>query len=263
MLEETSCDYLGASSPVIDAALVTTEDRTSLVDLCYGIADACNLDLDTVAMAMGAVDRFLSRPGTVARDALRDRRQFRLVAVAALSFFGDLAAPGANVSVGDEVYTSDEIETTRAHIHRGLRGRVRAPTSLEIARRIFSRALCVDLEEEESRWGDVLDPVRLQTEYAVSDYYFTTQLPSTLAVAAVLNVFDEITGQDRQTLSHALLRVLPTVVSEHSLSPEDLLAAKERLRHVLEPEDSDLESEGPSNDATIVSETLNESLDQL
>ena len=44
-------------------------------------------------------------------------------------------------------------------------------------------------------------------------------------------------------------------------SPEDLLAAKERLRHIIEHED--FEPEDFFDDATIVSETSTESLDQL
>merc|ERR1711966_641459 len=138
-------------------------------------------------MAMNAVDGFLSQPSHLARDALRDLRLFPLV------------VPGHDVQ-------EKALGLMTSHLRRALGERVHAPTGLQIARRILSLALRIDLEE--SRWGLILDLVLFQTEYATRDYFFSTRSPSILAVAAVLNTFDQITGQDRQTLRRGLLRVL-------------------------------------------------------
>ena len=85
--EEKPCDYLCPSRRTIndDDALVDPSDRTLIVDWMYSIVDGCGLDLTLVAAAMGLVDRFLSKPSSLARAALRDRRRFQLVAITSLS----------------------------------------------------------------------------------------------------------------------------------------------------------------------------------
>ena len=255
-----SCDYLSSLDLVVNAALVTAADRTEVVDFCYDIAAKCYLDFDMVAMAMTTVDRFLSRRSRIAQEVLRGRRKFRLVAAASLSLCHvDTQEKGACGNrcldvLSSKMYTVGEIKNMESNIRQDLLGSAHAPTSLQIARRILSMSLRVNLEE--SRCGCVLDAVRFQTEHAVRDYYFSTQLPSTVAIAAVLNVFDQVTGQDRQIMRCALLRVLPVVISEHVfISFGDLLLLKERLR-------CDTEVDNLSDDATVVSETSTGSLDQ-
>ena len=246
-LEEGRLDYFGASRPAADAVLVTPADRAAAVDFCYEKVDGHDLDRDTVAMAMNAVDGFLSQPSHLARDALRDLRLYRLVVAAALSLCVE-ASEGRPLVVPGHDVQEKALGLMTSHLRRALGERVHAPTGLQIARRILSLALRVDLEE--SRWGLILDLVLFQTEYAVRDYFFSTRSPSILAVAAVLNTFDQITGQDRQTLRRGLLRVLPAFVS-NSCPCEDLLVAKERLEHVLEPDDSFVESR-PVSPTTIL-----------
>merc|ERR1712194_286390 len=215
-----------------------------------------DLDFDMVAMAMGTVDRFLSRRSKVAQEVLRDRDQFRLVARAALSLCVETQEEGVCGERGlallsSTTHTVNDIKNMELTIREDLRDKVHALTSLQIAHHFLSLTLRVNLEE--SRWSSALDLVRFQTEEAVRDYYFTTQLPSTLAIAAVLNVFDEVTGQDREIMGNALLRDLPVFISEHSVSLGDLLAVKERLKHAMEAENF-------SDDDTVVSETSTEIL---
>jgi hypothetical protein len=236
--EEKACDYLYPSESTSDDAFVTQSDRTLIVDWMYSIVDGCQLDLGTVGMAMGMVDRFLSKPSQSAQDTLRDRKQFQLVAIAALSLClkaDKRTTPGSKLlaRVSGPMYSIKEIEDAEADLQEGLSSGHQAPTSLQMARHFLSLAFPEVISLEESRLCCILDDVRFQLEYAVRDYYFSLQYPRTVAMAAILNALDEVTGQDRQVMC----RVFPPVVNEHFPSRAevtDLLAAKNRLREVME-----------------------------
>jgi hypothetical protein len=204
----------------------------------YSVVDGCRLDFETVARAMGMVDRFLSKPSRSARRTLRDRKQFQLVAIAALSLClktDGKITPGSEVlaRVCRTLYSIEEIEDAELKIHEGLASGRQAPTSLQMARHFLSSTFPGVISLEESRWSCILDDVQFQLEYAVRDYYFSLQWPRTVAMAAILNALDEVTGQDRQVMC----RIFPAVVNEHFPSHtevKDLTAAKDRLREVME-----------------------------
>lgn len=237
---EKPSDYLNSSEPTLNAAFVTQSDRTTIVDWMYSVVDDFRLDFETVARAMGMVDRFFSKPSRSAQGTLRDRKQFQLVAIAALSLClktDGKITPGsevlARVCVSRTLYTIEEIEDAELKIHQGLASGRQAPTSLQMARHFLSSAFPGVISLEESRWSCILENVQFQLEYAVRDYYFSLQWPRTVAMAAILNALDEVTGQDRQVMC----RIFPAVVNEHFPSRTevtDLLAAKNRLREVME-----------------------------
>ena len=85
-LSTSSGGYLDPSYPT----MVTTGDRTKVVDWCYDIVDHCNLSRETAASAMEMVDRFLSLPSNsadaarVSDEALGDQSKFQLLVVHAL-----------------------------------------------------------------------------------------------------------------------------------------------------------------------------------
>lgn len=257
-MEETARDYLRPDGSA-DAPRVTHADRTALVDWMYGLVDAVDGDLETVARAMSLVDRFLSLPGRGA--PLRDRRQFQLVAVAALSLClgtGEEAARArgrgvlATVSCYGETYAAEEIRDAEARIVQGLGEGIGAPTSADLARHFLSRAL-PGVDVEASRWCYLLDDVRFQLEFAVRDYYFVARPPSTLAMAAILNSLDDVLpGKDRQLL----LRRVPSLVREHFPAIGDLLAGKQRLKVMTD-------GGGFQDGITVVSNSSVEDLDEL
>ena len=80
------------------------------------------------------------------------------------------------------------------------------------------------------------------------DYYFVTQRPSTVALAAIFNALDQVDQQDRQDIFRALLFVM----SEEFDSPKDLLAARNRLLVLVEGDDCVAE------DSIVLSDTLRE-----
>ena len=206
-------------------------------------------------MAMGMVDRFLSKSSSIAQGALRDRNQFQLVAIAALSICiktNEKMILGSEflATVARNIYSANEIKDMELNILEGLQSGIHAPTSIQMARHFLSLAL-PGVNLEESRWSFILGDVWFQIEHAVRDYYFTMQWPRTVAMAAILNCLDQVTGQDHQVL----LRVLPTLVSKNFPSLTDLLAAKNRLRDVME-------RDGFADDVTVAPETPIESLDK-
>ena len=118
-----------------------------------------------------------------------------------------------------------------ADLLRGPAAGIRAP-----ARHFLSLAF-PGVPLEDTKWSCILDDVRFQLEYAVRDYYFTLQWPRTVAMAAILNALDDVTGPDRRVMC----RVFPPVVNEHFPSPSevaDVMAAKQRLRAVMGRDES-------------------------
>jgi len=236
MKEEKSRDYLSPSrTSTVDGNLVTESDRRTVVDLMFSIVRKSPFDIDMVVVAMGMVDRFLSKPSNIAQDALQDMVRFKLVAISALSIC--ITSENNSIIPGSEFLADEsnsmcsfgvsEIKDMESKIKQGLSSGLFAPTSLQMAKNFLSLAL-PGVNLEESRWSYVLDDVRFQADHAVGEYYFTTQFPSTIAMAAILNAFDEITGSDLEFMLHAF----PSVLSNHVTSLTDLLDTKSRLRDV-------------------------------
>ena len=217
--------------------MITESDRLKIVDWCYIIVDQCKFDRETIAMTMELVDRFLSKPSIIAQDALHDREQFQLVVITALYIaikVNEKAAFSSEsfATLSQGVYSVDDIEGMELSILKGLSWRICAPTSIQMAHHI----LCVLLPHvnlQDSTWEFILDEVRFQTEYAVRDYYFTIQRPSTVALAAIVKTLDQVDQQDRQAILHALL----FVINEEFDSPQDLIAKRNRLLFPVEGND--------------------------
>jgi hypothetical protein len=185
-------------------------------------------------MAMGIVDRFLSQPNHIAQGALRDHKQFALVAVAALSVCiktdkETMYGSDFLTRASGGTYTITEIEDMESNIRQSHFSAIFAPTSIQIAEYFLSLAL-PGVNLEESRWNCLLDDVRFQLEYAVGDYFFTTQWPRSVAMAAILNSLDDLWGQDRQLM----FRAFPLLLKENFPSLTDVHAAKDRLRVGME-----------------------------
>mmetsp|Transcript_1140 Transcript_1140/g.1992 ORF Transcript_1140/g.1992 Transcript_1140/m.1992 type:complete len:302 (-) Transcript_1140:202-1107(-) len=226
------CDYLRPSWPA-DDIMVTEHDRLKIVDWCYSVVDQCQFDRETVAMAMGMVDRFLSKQSNITQDALRDRKQFQLVAMAALYISikcNEKVALGSGFfsALSHDVYTAEEIEAMEMSILQGLSWRICAPTSIQMAHYILSLTL-PHVNLKVSTWGFILDEVRFQTECAVREYCLATERPSTVALAAIFNTLEQVNRQDRQDILHALLFIL-----NRKFAPPDILeAAKEKLHRSI------------------------------
>ena len=141
------------------------------------------------------------------------------------------------------MHTAKDIKTMELTILKGLEWRIYGPTSSQMAYHILSLILS-HINLGESTWGFILNEVGFQTEYALSDFYFSTQRPSTTALAAILNALDQVDSQDCQDVLHAFL----FVNDNNFATVHDLFVAKERLKHLAD-------SDGPMEEEVSVFET--------
>ncbi|KAL7434408.1 hypothetical protein ACHAXH_003479 [Discostella pseudostelligera] len=265
-----SCDYLGiipqSSSFCSQEAVIldnddevepttmitiTEVDRTQLVDWCYKVIDLCNLERETVAMAMDMVDRFLSSNNSnktceedMAYKVLRDRIQFQLLVVTALYVAiktNEKTVFGSKLFsiISCDLYSISDIEDMELKLLSGLSWYISAPTSVQIANHIL-KLISERLIIRKSTWADILDEVQYQAEHAVRDYYFVTQRPSTVAMAAIFNALDLVEDDhDRQALHSYLLVILLESTEEYD-SIEQIMTSKDRLNlAVVESDDHD------------------------
>ena len=226
--------YLDPSYPTI----VTTGDRTKVVDWCYDVVDHCKHSRETVASAMEMVDRFLSIPSTsddaarLCDEALKDHSKFQLLAVTALYISIKLnekvAIPSHQFSseVCHHVYSAEEIEDMERTLLSGLSWRCHAPTAHQVGLSILSLLLpYIDLQEK--TWGFLIDEMKYLTELAVRDYYFSTKRTSTIALAAILNVIGGVTTR----LKDLLITYLRVIAEGYDFDhPKQVAAAMKRLR---------------------------------
>jgi len=242
---------------------ITESDRLKLVDWCYNVVDQLEFDREIVAMTMELVDRFLSTPSnnnnniaTIREQILQDRRQYQLLAISSLYL---TIKTSAKLVLGSEFfsalshnsYSIQEIEDMEYTILTSLKWRIYAPTPVEMAHSILALTL-PDTNLTKGTWGYILDEVRFQTEYAVRDYYFTTQRRSTIALAAIFNTLDQIGEGDRRAVLRALFCNIGGRNSEFDLNIV-LVMARSKLQGLVEGNDAIAEDVEGSVSAVVAS----------
>jgi hypothetical protein len=225
---------------------VTPADRMKLVDWCYDMVDRCRFQRETAAIAMSLVDRFASAPRTSSSGPRgtrpsKDRAEYQLVVIAALYIAIKLGEPTAfgsrDFAVASRgMYTPEEIEGMERKMLQILSWRMCPPTSVQAAHHILSLMLSQDARTHIK--PDTLDLLReevaFQTENAVRDHYFTTQRPSTVAAAAIMNAIESVCDQDCEHLTEALVRVIRHFPFA---SYAALLGSRNRLRQLVTEEE--------------------------
>jgi hypothetical protein len=236
--------YLNSSDPT----MITAADRMKVVDWCYGVVDHYHLSRETVANAMEMVDRFLSVSAgpsalwdinsDVAKaggNALHSQSTFQLLTVAAL--YSCLKAKDDMFPINQfaesycKVYTKEEIDAMKHILLRGLSWRTNTPTAHQVGHATLS-LLVPHVNLPESTWGFLLDEMKYQTEIAVRDYYFSTQRPSTIALASIYNAIEKVSSKpDKEMLSTFLLRTVGCYEYGESMH---INAARRRLQQLLQ-----------------------------
>ena len=102
------------------------------------------------------------------------------------------------------VYTVEMIEDMELILLAGLSWRCNAPTASQVGFHILSLIMPKAPNLPESAWCFLMDEMKYQTEHAVRDYYFSTQRPSTIALAAIMNASCELDFKLRQEFTEAL-----------------------------------------------------------
>jgi len=231
-----SCDYLQhQQKPLATASLrlVNEDIRSKIVDWCYKLVDICQFKRETVSVAMELVDRLLSKASTTVSEAiLCDLIQFQLLS--ATSLYVAIKTTESTVigidflsSISCDLYSVESIEAMEQTLLHELSWRISPPTCVQMAHHILfliSTHLFLD-----KSWSAILDEVGYQAEHAVRDYYFVTQRPSTVAMAAILNTLELFDKQNGQ----AFVRSLLSVMNDEFDSLEIILVTKKRLYNLV------------------------------
>lgn len=177
--------------------------RYNMVDWCYRMIDFCDLNRETVAIAMNFVDRFIvTKQG---KAYLMNNTMYQLVAVTALYTAVkvhevqsiDLQSL-SNVSKG--IYSLKKIEEVEREIVDALQWRMNPPTAMSFVRGLvelipFYSKVSAKVKES------ILKLVRVQTEYAVFDQELIHCKMSTIGYCSLINAFTTI-FQDHDMLNH-------------------------------------------------------------
>jgi transcription initiation factor TFIIIB Brf1 subunit/transcription initiation factor TFIIB len=175
------------------------------------------------------VDRFLSKASEMSRRVLSSRFQFQLLAMTALylsikTYERNVLSIEFFTAISCDQYSVNEIESMELSLLEGLSWNITPPTCVQMAHHILSLVSKL-VTIRQTVWAAVLDEVAFQVETAVRDYYFATESPSTVAMAAIFNAIEKIGVQDRQEILNAVLAVM----NDEFDSPENVIASKDRL----------------------------------
>ena len=229
--------YLNPSDP----SMITAADRKKLVDWCYGVVDHYQLSREAVATTMEMVDRFISVSAgplalwdvnsdvaKVGYNVLHCPSKFQLLTVAAL--YSTLEAKDNMIQFDESffgVYTKEDIENMEHTLQRGLSWRTNTPSSCQVGHTILS-LLLQHVSLPEATWCFLLDEMNYQTEVSVRDYYFSTQRPSTIAMAAISNAIESIGNEAHKGM---LKTCLSGILECYDFDHDDLVAAAKRRLH--------------------------------
>ncbi len=246
-----SSDYLIGTLGL--RGVIDAEDRTKMVEWCYCVVDICQLKREAVAIAMEMVDRFLSKKlcSIAAMDMLRDRFQFQLLTITALYISIKISTKitlGSDFfsMISRDLYPIREIEAMEKILLQELSWRISAPTCVQTAHHILS-LMSTHVTLDETTWATIHNEIEYQAEYAVKDYYFVTQRPSTVAIAAILNSIDQV---DKKHESLDAVRAVLSVMKSADFESMDVILTTRNKLHTLiyGNEHSGDEDEGTDND---------------
>ena len=228
-------DYLSPGTLLTDETIIVTPaDRTKMVEWCYDFIDKCQLDREIVAIAMNLVDRFFSNSSTITiMHFLQVREHYQLLVVTALYMSikvhkSEVLGSDFFAAVSRGLYSVKQIEDTELMILKQLEFRLCSPTSIQMANHILS-LLLPHVNLSQSTWNCILQEVNYQNECTVFDYYFSTQRPSTVAVASIISSLEQvqISEQDHKALRLALVMV----TTAHAFAqPTELMDAKNKMQ---------------------------------
>lgn len=184
---------------------IDPECRFRMAEWCYQISDFCGYKRETVATALSCLDRFIASKDTD-HELYTDRSQFQLASM--VCFYSSVKIheheamdSGLVAKLSRGAFEAREIEEMEESMLDSLGFMMNPPTALA-----FSKYL-LDLIPEyivNNEMRDVaLELAKYQTEIAVSDVDLIDIKSSMIALAALINSFDNLnmtTAMQRLTL---------------------------------------------------------------
>ena len=177
---------LGTTGTPVDA-----ECRFKMAEWKQQVIDFCKFQRETAAISMSYLDRFLASPEGL--EARNNRKVFQLAAMACLYTSIKINEPEAVdpktvAGLSRGAHSEQQVEVMERKILGALDWRLHPPTALSFCHSFL--ALLPELLGEDKE--AVLELTKLQTELAVSEYYFVGTNPSTIAFAAIVNAFQSL-----------------------------------------------------------------------
>ena len=180
-----------------DRDTITRDCRTKLGEWCFQVSDLCKFQRETVATAMSYLDRFMGTSSSRARRAMHDKKEFQLVAVTsvyvAVKLYETLAMDAALLAeICCGCYTQEDIFEMEWEILESLSWRLNGPSTRAYVNHVLALLELSACGFDETILMPLLDFSAFQADIAVLDYDLSSQGPTTLAVAAIMNSMEGI-----------------------------------------------------------------------
>jgi lipoyl(octanoyl) transferase len=159
--------------------------RDKICEWCYNLVDHYELARESVSVAMNIVDRYVS-------SRFITPKTYTIVAVTAIHIAIKLVSPWKlrmnhllDLCAGK--YTAGDIASMELVILNALSWRVHPPSAFDFCGELIDSSFT---ESTPDALNDLQDKARYLTELAVIDYFFVTKLPSSVALAAIMNALE-------------------------------------------------------------------------
>jgi len=187
--------------------------RSKMVEWCYKVVDFCKYNRETVSITMSYFDRFLATPRGLLLCS--DLKTFQLACMTCLYTAikvhePEAMQPEAISKLSQGIYSAEEVEAMELEIIKALEWRMNPPTALS-----FLRVYLSFLPEELVQTGDInvlFDLAKYQIELSTGDSFFVDVAASSVALAAVFNVFEII---EDDTLQRLFLKDISSILEFH------------------------------------------------
>lgn len=229
------CDYLAKwkraaehaespeSLPQNAATGITEVWREKICEWSYEVVDYFEFNREVVAVSLSFLDRYLA-------SRIVNKKSFQLVAMTTLYLAIKLYEHG-NVAISSFTelsrgnFTVEEISKMEMTIIRELNWHLHPPTTLSFCRS-FLAFFPMDIASREMK-HEIAEMMRFLCELAVCDYWFVTQKPSSIALAAVSIALEKHLMKKLQILGDFLKAI--DEASDIRVTDEEVVACRERL----------------------------------
>jgi len=188
----TTAQHIPVDTPVDSSC------RFVMARWCNQIADFCNYNRETVAIAMNCLDRFMSTPS--GREVLLDRNLYQLAAMTALYSSvkiheQEVMDPNLVSKLSHGVHTAAAVEAMESKMLYAIQWRVNPPTAMSFVRMVIND-LVPDNVLNPCEKEAIIDISMFQTELIVNEYEFAVFNGSSIAFACMLNAIESCFNDD-------------------------------------------------------------------
>ena len=250
-IDQASTSLHIADDEIKQAKKITVSDRQRVIDWCYDTIDVCELNRETVAVAMNLADRFMCTPSAEQTELVYRRGQYQLLVITALYVSVKINEPTTFSSadfaaVTHNTYTKTELEEMEQTLLHGLGWRCSVHTPQQIGMCIIellkmhiipSQAISSD----GPTWNFLEEELAFQSQSAVRDYFFTTERSSTIAAISFLNAIEQV--NDVEYIAFMRTFISSVLKKFEFEDASTLLYSMHRLRSLIDADHEEAEGE--------------------